>query len=178
MQTRESCGSLLRAASAWPRLQLESPTARRVAAGKKLEFDFERAVFAIVLQRIVAPGSDRAGAKWIHTVFARGFDRLDLQHFYRALQVLWHDKERIELALFRRDRNLFNQKLDLVFFDTTSLYFEGKGPKGLAEMGLPGAHASRANTPPPVGRLSSSHCRAGWTSANAAQFGKRILRSV
>jgi transposase len=101
----------------------------------KLTFDFERAVFAIVLQRILAPGSDRAGAKWIHTVFAQGFDGLRLQHFYRALRLLWRGKDKIERALFRRDRNLFNQKLDLVFFDTTSLYFEGRGPEGLAKRG-------------------------------------------
>ena len=101
----------------------------------KLTFDFERAVFAIVLQRILAPGSDRAGAKWVHTVFAVGFDKLRLQHFYRALRLLWRGKDKIELALFRRDRDLFNQKLDLVFFDTTSLYFEGRGPAGLAERG-------------------------------------------
>lgn len=108
---------------------------QKVSARKRLEFDFERAVFAIVLQRIVAPGSDREGSKWIQTVFARGFEKLRLQHFYRALRVLWREKEKVELALFRRDRNLFNQKLDLVFFDTTSLYFEGEGPAGLAKRG-------------------------------------------
>jgi len=101
----------------------------------RLSFDFERAVFAIVLQRILAPGSDRAGSKWIETVFARGFDRLRLQHFYRALALLWRKKEAIEQALYRRELGLFNQKLDLVFFDTTTLYFEGKGPEGLAKLG-------------------------------------------
>lgn len=108
---------------------------RQLAKGRQLSFDFERAIFAIALQRILAPGSDRAGARWVETVFANGFDKLRLQHFYRALHILWRGKDKVELALFRRDRTLFNQKLDLVFFDTTSLYFEGRGPKGLAELG-------------------------------------------
>lgn len=116
--------------------QLEMP---RVLAGvvgrKRLGFDFERAIFAIVLQRILSPGSDRAGAQWIQTVRAPGFADLRLQHFYRALRLLWRGKERIEQALYSRDLDLFNQTLDLVFFDTTTLYFEGRGPDELAKLG-------------------------------------------
>lgn len=102
---------------------------------KRLGFDFERAIFAVVLQRILAPGSDRAGAQWIHGVRARGFEDLRLQHFYRALRVLWAGKEQVEQALYSRDLDLFNQTLDLVFFDTTTLYFEGRGPDELAKLG-------------------------------------------
>jgi len=102
---------------------------------RRLGFDFERVVFALVLQRILAPGSDRAGAKWIDTVYARGFEAIRLPHYYRALRVLWQQKARIEQALYQRGLDLFNQPLDLVFFDTTSLYFEGRGPAGLARLG-------------------------------------------
>lgn len=116
--------------------QLEIPRVLAGIAGRKrLGFDFERAIFAIVLQRILSPGSDRAGAQWIQTVRAPGFSGLRLQHFYRALQVLWRGKERIEQALYSRDLDLFNQTLDLVFFDTTTLYFEGRGPEELAKLG-------------------------------------------
>jgi hypothetical protein len=108
---------------------------RRLVGRRRLGFDFERVVFAIVLQRLLAPGSDRAGARWVHTVHARGFDRLQLPHYYRALRLLWQKKVPIEQALYRRGLDLFNQPLDLVFFDTTSLYFEGLGPTGLAKLG-------------------------------------------
>jgi Transposase DDE domain len=102
---------------------------------RRLGFDFERVIFAIVLQRLLAPGSDRAGAKWIDTIHARGFEALRLAHYYRALRVLWRHKVRIEQALYQKGLDLFNQPLDLVFFDTTSLYFEGRGPEGLAKLG-------------------------------------------
>lgn len=92
---------------------------RSMAAHKRFEFDFERAVFAIALQRILVQGSDRAGAKWIRTVHAEGFDRLHLPHFYRALTVLWQKKEEIELSLYERGKDPFNEGLDLAFFDTT-----------------------------------------------------------
>jgi Transposase DDE domain len=102
---------------------------------RRLGFDFERVVFALVLQRLLAPGSDRAGAKWIHTVQAEGFADLRLPHFYRALRELWRHKVPIEQALYQKGLDLFNQPVDLVFFDTTSLYFEGRGPAGLATLG-------------------------------------------
>lgn len=107
----------------------------RLAARSRLGFDFERLIFAIALQRVLEPGSDRAGAKWIETVHARGFERLRLANFYRGLRLLWRHKEKIEQALYRKGLELFNQPLDLVFFDTTSLYFEGLGPAGLAKLG-------------------------------------------
>lgn len=102
---------------------------------KRLGFDFERAVFAIVLQRILDPGSDRAGSKWIDTVFARGFEDLRLSHFYKTVGILWKKKAEIEKALYYKGLDLFNQPLDLVFFDTSTLYFEGRGPEGLAKIG-------------------------------------------
>jgi hypothetical protein len=108
---------------------------RRLVRRRRLAFDFERVVFAVVLQRILAPGSDRAGAKWIATVHARGFEALRLPHYYRALRELWRRKVPIEQALYQKGLDLFNQPLDLVFFDTTSLYFEGRGPEGLARLG-------------------------------------------
>lgn len=107
----------------------------RLSSRSRLGFDFERLIFAIALQRVLEPGSDRAGAKWIETVHARGFEALRLANFYRGLRLLWRHKVKIEQALYRKGLDLFNQPLDLVFFDTTSLYFEGLGPAGLAKLG-------------------------------------------
>jgi Transposase DDE domain len=118
----------------WEELELPA-LLRHLVRRRRLGFDFERVVFALVLQRLLAPGSDRAGAKWIHTIHAEGFETLRLPHFYRALRELWRHKVRIEQALYQKGLDLFNQPVDLVFFDTTSLYFEGRGPAELAKLG-------------------------------------------
>jgi hypothetical protein len=68
-----------------------------------------------VLQRILAPGSDRAGVKWAETVHARAFAALRLPHYYRPLRVLWEKNVTIEEALYEKGLDLFNQPLDLVF---------------------------------------------------------------
>src|SRR5207244_2185184 len=49
-----------------------------------------------------------------------------LEQLYRALDILYQDKERLENHLFDRsgDRDLFNQTMDIVFYDTTTLRFE------------------------------------------------------
>ena len=43
-------------------------------------------------------------------------------------------KDRIEEALFERRRDLFSE-VGLVFFDTTSIYFEGRGGQTLGQQG-------------------------------------------
>lgn len=106
-----------------------------LAGSHRLGFDLERCAFAIVLQRLIAPGSDLQGSQWSGTVEAEGFDKLQLAHFYKTVGLLWRHKERIETHLYRRGLDLFNQEVDLVFFDTTSTYFEGVSLEGWAKRG-------------------------------------------
>jgi len=95
---------------------------RRLAQDRKFEFDLERSTFAMALQRLCAPGSDLAGSEWVKTVAAPGFEGLALQHFYRTAAFLAGVRQDLESRLFHRDLNLFNQTLEVVFIDTTSLY--------------------------------------------------------
>jgi hypothetical protein len=107
----------------------------------------ERAVFLTVLHRLLAPGSDRAADKWKHDYLLDGGDALDLHHLYRAMAWLGEElpagqqhgstrlvprctKDLIEEQVFARRRDLFTQ-LEVVFFDTTSVYFEGEGGETL-----------------------------------------------
>jgi transposase len=47
---------------------------------------------------------------------------------------LGENQQKIEELLFSRNRNLFSS-LSMVFFDTTSLYFEGRGGESLGRQG-------------------------------------------
>jgi hypothetical protein len=90
--------------------------------GRRLEFDLERVSFALSLQRLMEPGSDLQGSRWVSTVQAPGFEAIELQHLYRGVGVLSDLRESLETKLYLHDRDLFNQTLDLVFMDTTSTY--------------------------------------------------------
>lgn len=117
--------------------------------GRKFEFDVERAIFLTVLHRLFASGSDRSCDKWHQDYRIEGVEDLSLHHLYRAMAFLGNEiedqedktsfsprctKDLIEEAMFYERRNLFTG-LDLVFFDTTSIYFEGEGGESLGEKG-------------------------------------------
>ena len=115
----------------------------RLRRHRHFQFSVERAVFLTVLHRLVAPGSDRAAERWQQNYLIAGTESLELQHLYRAMAWLGEPlpeaeqkgatpfvarttKDLVEEELFRHRRDLFSS-LDLVFFDTTSIYFEGEG---------------------------------------------------
>jgi transposase len=119
--------------------------------GRRFELSVERAIFLTVLQRLFAPGSDRAAEKWKDDYTIDGADGLELHHLYRAMawlgEVLPQDqqdgatpfaprtnKDLVEEQLFARRRDLFSD-LDIVFFDTTSIYFEGAGGATIGQRG-------------------------------------------
>ncbi|MEZ4878564.1 MAG: hypothetical protein R2801_00175 [Chitinophagales bacterium] len=45
---------------------------------------------------------------------------------YRTLDKLADNQSLIQQQLFQTGRDLFNQKLDVVFYDVTTLYFESE----------------------------------------------------
>ncbi len=134
----------------WQELGIGEVLAKRLAR-RNFAFPVERAVFLTVLHRLFASGSDRATEHWRHGYRIAGCEELGLQHLYRAMFWLGEElpqesqagasrfsprttKDELEEALFARQRDLFTT-LDLVFFDTTSLYFEGKGGEKLGQYG-------------------------------------------
>lgn len=105
---------------------------------RKFGFPVERAVFLTVLHRLFASGSDRAADRWKHDHSIRGVNDgsadISLHHLYRAMAWLGETKDAVEGALFAATRDLFTE-LDMVFFDTTSIYFEGEGGETLGSHG-------------------------------------------
>jgi transposase len=84
-----------------------------------------------------------------------------LQRWYRTLDHLILNKDKIEVALYERLRTLFDFEADLVFYDVTSTYFEGQGPPGLAKHGY-----SRDGKPRNVQVVVGVVMVAGWPIAH------------
>jgi len=121
----------------WERLGLDEEM-HRLQAGTEVKFSVDEAAFAMVLHRLLDPGSKRATHRWLKTVYRPEFESLELQHLYRCLAHLVAGKEKVEETLFARNRDLFSLGVDLVLFDTTLVHFEGHGPEELAAYGRPG----------------------------------------
>jgi len=122
-----------------------------LAKERKHGFALERATFLTVLHRLMGGGSDLAADRWREDYRIAGAEALELQHLYRAMAWLGEElpakeqddrtpfaprctKDLVEERLFRHRRDLFS-RLDLVFMDTTSLYFEGAGGQTLGRHG-------------------------------------------
>jgi hypothetical protein len=123
---------------------------------RKHGFALERAVFLTVLHRLFVSGSDRAADRWREDYAIAGAEGLDLHHLYRAMAWLGEElpeqeqdgrtpfsprctKDVVEERLFAHRRDLLT-RLDLVFMDTTSLYFEGAGGQTLGQHGYSKDH--------------------------------------
>lgn len=127
-------GSFLVFRRLWEKMELDQ-IIRSLKRKSKYEFDVERAIFYTVLHRLTEPGSDLKASKWLDNIYdPEGVNR-GYQHLLRAMGYLSDFKEQIEDAMFLKGRTLFDDSLDLVFVDTTSIYFEGEGPEGLAQYG-------------------------------------------
>jgi len=155
--TQAACwGPMLVARSLWRELGLESIldglAAKTNRAPKSGGLPLADRVLVLVANRLCRPGSEHALAQWLESDFVCGRDgkrilprwkqqgrvRVDLnwlQEWYRTLDQLLVRKERIEVELFGRLRDLFHLQVELVFYDLTSTYFEGRGPAGLADFG-------------------------------------------
>jgi hypothetical protein len=127
-----------------------------LARGRGHRFALERAVFLTVLHRLMRGGSDMGADRWREDYRITGTDDLDLHHLYRAMAWLGEElpakqqdgatpfsprctKDLIEEQLFAHRRDLFS-RLDLVFMDTTSLYFEGLGGQSIGQHGYSKDH--------------------------------------
>jgi transposase len=132
---------------------------KRLLGERNFEFDVERAIFLTVLHRLMVSGSDRFCDKWRRDYLVSGIDDLQLHHFYRAMSFLGEElddqadampmsprrnKDLIEEMLFSANKHLFTE-LDLVFFDTTSIYFEGQGGQTLGRRGYNKDHRPDLN---------------------------------
>ena len=107
-----------------------------------------------VRHRLMVSGSDRFCDKWRRDHLISGAGEWDMHHLYRAMGFLGkalpdheqdtaiglrRNKDKIEERLFFNNRGLFS-KLDLVFSDTTSIYFEGQSGEYFGRRGFSKDH--------------------------------------
>ena len=135
----------------WEELQMPQ-VIRRLLVGRRFTVPIERILFLTVLHRLFTSGSDRSCMLvWKKDYEIPDSEAIALHQVYRTMGWLGEPlpedeqdgatpfaarcrKDAFEEALFERRRDLFSE-LELVFFDTTSIYFEGEGGSELGQYG-------------------------------------------
>jgi len=90
----------------------------------KNKTDLERLIFAMVANRALDPSSKLAMEEWISTVHIENLESVQSQQLYRAMDDLLDVKSELEERVYWSVANLLNLEDDLLYFDTTSPYFE------------------------------------------------------
>jgi transposase len=130
----------------------------------KADLDYSRWIRMMVVNKLSDPESKLGIFRWLNRVWwpGHGFpeevcnesldpeeqlelSRIEVMKFYRAMDYLFKMKEEIENHTYHLVRDLFHLKVDLIFYDLTSSYFEGEGPEDLAKKGYSRDHEPGKN---------------------------------
>ena len=145
-------GPVLLARHLWEQMEL-GQIIGSLCSSPRHKFEVSESAFLLVANRLCEPGSEHGLARWLEHTFV--CDRQgrrwtpdwlpaelitkkqrvkvhfrQLSRWYRTLDALLGAQEQIEEALYLRVRDLLSLKVDMVFYDLTSLYFCRRSPKG------------------------------------------------
>jgi len=110
----------------WSQLGVAAALAK-VLGARRFTTDVERVLFALVANRAIDPVSKLAAAEWAsNDVAITGLESMDEDQAYRAMDLLIDadTDAQVQEAVFFAVADLLNLEVDLLFFDTTSTYFE------------------------------------------------------
>ncbi|MGH2499760.1 MAG: IS1634 family transposase [Candidatus Limnocylindria bacterium] len=108
----------------WSELGIGKAIAR-VAGGGRGRAGVERAIFTMVCQRCLEPASKLEATRWLgRDVVLEGVEGVSDDELYRAMDFLLACSERVQESVFFSVAHLLNLEVDVIFFDTTSTYFE------------------------------------------------------
>jgi transposase len=96
----------------------------RITKRKKLTYRLSQVVLLLLLERLNDPCSKLSSYHHQEEYF--GLPKVQLQNIYRSLDYLADHSRLIQHTIFQADRDLFNQQLDVVFYDVTTFYFESE----------------------------------------------------
>ena len=108
----------------WRRLGIRASMERLLTA-RRLHPRTERVLFALVANRALKPLSKLAATTWVaNQVAIDGLETVDDETCYRAMDWLLQVEAELSEAIYFSVADLLNLEVDLLFFDTTSTYFE------------------------------------------------------
>jgi hypothetical protein len=118
-------GVLYAARALWEELGI-GPLLREQMQQDSCNAPHDTALFAMTANRLARPASKLACyERWLaDDVYWPEAKALALEHLYRAMDFLLQHIESLEQEIFFRTADLFNADVDLIFWDTTTLYFE------------------------------------------------------
>jgi hypothetical protein len=108
----------------WRRLGLDRVMGE-LLAGRRLDASAERVLFALVANRALEPISKLAATRWVtERVVVPGLAEVSDDACYRAMDWLLEVEGALAERVYWATADLLNLEVDLLFFDTTSTYWQ------------------------------------------------------
>lgn len=109
----------------WRRLGVDTAIHDALAGKRADATRVERILFALTANRALKPSSKLAATDWIaHDVHIDGLSDVVDEACYRAMDALVSVEAQVARQVYHQVADLLNLEVDLLFFDTTSTYFE------------------------------------------------------
>jgi transposase len=108
----------------WRRLGIDTVMSG-LLEGRRLDPGAERVLFALVANRALEPLSKLAATGWVRErAWIDGLEDVSDDACYRVMDWLLEIEEQLCERVYWQTADLLNLEVDLLFFDTTSTYFE------------------------------------------------------
>jgi transposase len=119
----------------WQRMQI-GDCLKQLLSKTDYEIPIERSLFAMVANRVVDPASKLSTEHWVNNeAYIPNLPSVSVHQLYRSMDFLLEHDIAIQENIFFSVANLFNLEVDLIYFDTTSTYFEIDSPDETDETG-------------------------------------------
>ncbi|WP_408010354.1 IS1634 family transposase [Pseudalkalibacillus sp. A8] len=123
-QSSKSIGGIWLFDQLWKKIGMDS-ILEEVFSSRQHTVDLERLIFTMVANRGLSPSSKLAMEEWVsEDVYIPGVKEVHSHQLYRAMDELLAVQSELEERVFHSVSDLLNLEVDLLYFDTTSSYFE------------------------------------------------------
>ena len=135
--TCRSYGGIYLLDALWRQLNFDDILRKRLSS-RSFTTPIVRAIFAMIANRCLDPSSKLAITDWVaKDVHIPDLATVETQVLYRAMDFLLLHQKELEKEIYWSVADLLNLEVDLLFFDTTSSYFETEDESDLKNAAIP-----------------------------------------
>ena len=116
---------------------------KKIADKRKFNFDIDSVLSRLVYGRIIFPASKLATYELSKKFFEQ--PRFEIQHVYRALEVIGEEMDFIQAELYKRSTKVIDRMAGVLYYDCTNYFFEIEQDEGLKQYGY-----SKEHQPKPI----------------------------
>jgi len=110
----------------------------RISEKHKFEYDLDSVLSRLVYGRIIFPASKLATYELSKKFFEQ--PRFEIQHIYRALEVIGEEGDYIQAELYKRSTKVVKRMPGVLYYDCTNYFFEIEQEEGLKQYGYSKEH--------------------------------------